>query len=345
MLIPVLNEATHIRETAQAMRAQQLDGEFELLFIDGGSRDGTRRILEQLAADDDRIRVLDNPGRRTPNGLNVGLRHARGEFVARMDAHAYYPPDYLARAIERLRRGHAAWVFGPPIPRPAGGWSERVALALGSRLGIGSAKWPRGLAGGAAGLREIEVGPSSGVFAGVWQRSSLEALGGWNEDWPINQDCELLGRVHAAGGRVVLLPELGAEYVPRDTLTGLARQYFRYGYYREKTARRHPRTLRRLHLAPPALIGVLAMAGAGPRPLRLPARLVASGYAAGLAAATLAGARRAAPSDAAALPLVLAIMHLSWGLGFLGGMLRFGPPAQGLRGLLGTDRQTVSEGR
>lgn len=341
----MLNEATQIRQTAQAMRAQRLDGELELLFIDGGSSDGTRGILEQLAADDERIRVLDNPGRRTPNGLNIGLRHARGEFVARMDAHAFYPPDYLARAIERLRRGQAAWVFGPPIPRPAGGWSERVALALGSSLGIGSAKWPRGLAAAGAGLREVEVGPSSGVFAGVWRRSSLEQLGGWNEGWPINQDCELLGRVHAAGGRVVLLPELGAEYVPRDTLAGLARQYFRYGYYREKTARRHPRTLRRLHLAPPALVGVLAMAGAGSGPLRLPARLMASGYFAALGGAALAGARRATPSDAAALPLVLAIMHLSWGLGFLCGMLRFGPPAQGLRAVLGNNRQPENEAR
>ena len=49
--------------------------------------------------------------------LNIGLENARGEFVARMDAHTLYPPDYLARGVERLRRGDVAWVSGPQLPR------------------------------------------------------------------------------------------------------------------------------------------------------------------------------------------------------------------------------------
>ena len=55
--------------------------------MDGGSDDGTRAFLEQLAAEDDSIRILDHLSRRVPNPLNIGLRETRGEFVARMDAH------------------------------------------------------------------------------------------------------------------------------------------------------------------------------------------------------------------------------------------------------------------
>src|SRR3954451_17706216 len=95
VLVPVLNEEAHLRDAIDAMRAQEFDGTIEFLFMDGGSTDGTRAVLEQLAADDPRIRVLDNPERTTPHALNVGLAAARGEFVVRMDAHAFYPPRYI----------------------------------------------------------------------------------------------------------------------------------------------------------------------------------------------------------------------------------------------------------
>jgi glycosyltransferase involved in cell wall biosynthesis len=130
VLVPVLNEERHIRETVAAMQAQSFEGSLELLFADGGSSDRTREILEELAASDSRIRVLDNPRRRTASGLNVGLREARGEYVARMDAHTYYSPTYIAAGVQRLRRGDTEWVSGPAIPRPVGAVSRAVALAL-----------------------------------------------------------------------------------------------------------------------------------------------------------------------------------------------------------------------
>src|SRR5689334_8835795 len=104
VLIPTLNEAAHVRDTIAAMRQQRGAGTVELLFIDGMSDDRTRAILEDFAAGDDLIRVLDNPARRTTNALNIGLAAARGEYIARMDAHVIHPPDYLALGIERLRR-------------------------------------------------------------------------------------------------------------------------------------------------------------------------------------------------------------------------------------------------
>ncbi|HEX8714189.1 MAG TPA: glycosyltransferase, partial [Solirubrobacteraceae bacterium] len=120
VLVPVLDEERHIRETVAAMQAQRFDGNVELLFADGGSQDRTREILLELAQGDPRIRVLDNPRRRTASGLNVCLREARGDYVARMDAHTYYSDRYLAAGVERLRRGDTEWVSGPAIPRPVG---------------------------------------------------------------------------------------------------------------------------------------------------------------------------------------------------------------------------------
>src|SRR4051794_18594493 len=113
VLTPVLNEEEHIRQTVASMREQQFDGSIEFIFIDGRSDDATRAILEELAVDDPRIRVLDNPDRTTAFGLNVGLAAARGRFVARMDGHTEYPPSYLADGVRRLARGDVAWVAGP----------------------------------------------------------------------------------------------------------------------------------------------------------------------------------------------------------------------------------------
>src|SRR5215212_3143289 len=332
VLIPFLNEERHIRETVAAMQAQRADGPVEFLFMDGRSEDRTRAILEEISRVDPRVRVLDNPQRRTAHGLNVGLAAARGEYVVRMDAHGIYPPDYIAAGVERLRRGDVDWVAGPAVPRGTGPWSRRVALALGTGLGAGrSRKWSPDSNGGG---EEAEL--DAGVWAGVWRRDLLERLGGWDVDWPINQDSELAGRVLGEGGRILLVPRMAAEYFPRDNLKALAKQYLRYGYYRTKTAARHPSTFRRSLVLPPGVALALALAVVAPQPLRPLARLRLAAYAAalGAGAARAAGAAEATPrmerSDAAALPAVWAVMHIAWGYGFLWYSIRNGPPLAAL---------------
>jgi hypothetical protein len=252
--------------------------------------------------------------------------------VARIDAHTRYPAHYLSRGIERLRQGGVDWVAGPQIPVAGGGWSGDVVLALATPFGTGgSNRWDSDVA--RQGGEEVEL--ATGVFTGIWRRATLDRLGGWDEGWPINQDSEMAARVLAGGGRIVSLPELGAEYAPRDSLRKLARQYGRYGMYRAKTSLRHPHALGFRHVAVPALVGAGAAAVAAPRPLRGPARAVVGLYAAALLAqsAQLAASRGTA---AVRVPIVLATMHASSGAGFLVGLVRFAPPSR-RRPALATD--------
>jgi glycosyltransferase involved in cell wall biosynthesis len=331
VLIPVLNEELHIRETVTAMRAQSFDGSIELLFADGRSRDRTREILEELAASDSRIRVLDNPRRQTASGLNVCLRE-RGEFVARMDAHTYYSPRYLAVGVERLRRGDTEWVSGPAVPRGAGAISRAVERALASPLGAsGGGKF----SDDEAGSEEREL--DTGVFGGVWRRSTLLAVGGWDERWPINQDSEMAARFLGRGARLVSVPEMASRYVPRDSIRSLARQYYRYGLYRARTFRHHPHSMRRTHLVAPGLVVMAAATIIGPRSLRSAARAGSVAYLATLVGYAACGeVRDARPSDRALLLAVVPTMHFAWGAGVLAGIARFGLPiaavAQALRG-------------
>lgn len=333
VLTPVLNEEEHIREAAAKMLSQRFDGTIEFIFIDGDSEDRTADILRDLQRSDPRVRILHNPRRSTPVALNIGLANAHGAFIARMDAHTLYPEDYLAKGVARLRRGDAAHVSGPQLARGEGTWSRRVALALGTPLGRGGAQFRQPANG------EIEV--DSG-FTGVWPRPVLEAHSGWNEDWHNDQDFELAARIRGGGGRIVCLPEMSAEYIPRDSLAGLGRQYWRYGVYRAKTSGAHPDSMRRSHLLAPSLALSLAAAILPLGPMRKLARATVALWCAALVGVAMAEARRvesagaleASAGDVAALPAVFGAMHLAWGFGFLFGCVRFGPPWRAIARLL-----------
>jgi GT2 family glycosyltransferase len=326
VLVPVLNEEAHLREAARAMLAQEFDGSAEFLFIDGGSHDASRSILAQLAGEDPRVRVLENPARRTPHALNIGLRAGRGEFIARMDAHTIYPPRYLASGVERLRRGGAEWVSGPQIAVGTSPGSRRVARALMTSLGTGGAGFRKELE------QEVEVDTG---FTGMWRRSTLEQHDGWDEEWVNDQDVELAARIRKAGGKIVCIPEMTASYVPRETLPALARQYMTYGTYRVKTARRHPESLRRSQLLPGGLAATAVVALAAPsRVIRAAARLGVGSYVALLLVTTARAARTPGDAEAATLPVVWVTMHASYGVGFWRGCLRYGPPLAAIAGLL-----------
>ncbi|MFV0260163.1 MAG: glycosyltransferase family 2 protein [Acidimicrobiales bacterium] len=321
VLVPLLDEADTVRSTIEIILDQDYPGSVELLLIDGGSTDGTREIVAEVASRQPGVRLLDNPDRTTPVALNIGLRHARGRFVARIDAHSEYPRHYLRAGVERMERGDVASVSGPALARSDRRWSRRVALALSTWLGTGAARFRSAVDG------EVEVDTG---FTGVWERSTLEAHGGWDEDTYPNEDAELAARIRAAGGRLVCLPEMAAYYTPRNSLVALARQYWRYGQYRCRTAVRQPNSVRPSHVLSPGLAVAVLLA---PLPLPIVSKAAAGGvgcYAAvnlAVSAAQVRGSGR----DAVWLPAVFATMHLSWGFGFLRGITRFGFPTAAVR--------------
>jgi succinoglycan biosynthesis protein ExoA len=327
VLVPILNERRWLPDSARSMLDQRFDGEIEFLFIDGGSTDGTKALLEELDSANPRLRVLNNPSREIPQALNIGLGEARGEFIVRMDAHSMFPPDYVRCAVERLRKGDVEWVAGPVVPVAVGRWSRWVAGALATSLGQGgSLKWA-GRDGDDPG-EPIEL--DAGVFAGAWRRSLLERYGGWDEEFAAAEDAELAARMMADGCRIVSLPELAARYIPRDSPWRLARQYWRIGFYRAKTVRRHPHVLRRAHLVAPPLIAVTLLALTSDRRISLPARLGLAGYAVALLTASLKQTRRGERGDAVGIVAGLITMHYSWALGFLAGCARFGLPIRAM---------------
>ncbi len=317
VLVPVRNESKHIRAAVESMRAQRFDGQVEFLLLEGGSTDSTSEHLERSVAEDPRFRIISRPGTNVPERLNLGLREARGELIARMDAHAVFPPDYLQVGARRLARGDIASASGPQIAQGGGVWSDRVALALKSPLGRGGAAFRR--------LSCAEIAVDSG-YCGIWKRTLLLGHGGWSEEAAHAEDTELAVRVRAAGGSIVCLPEMAARYQPRDSLWGLARQYGHYAYRRAWIARRHPSALRRSQLLPPAVLLLILAAATAPRRPRRLARAGTALYGLALVGEGVRVGKGQPVTDVVGVATVLAVMHLAWGTGFVFGCARNGIP-------------------
>lgn len=249
--------------------------------------------------------VVRNPSGTTPAGLNLALTATTAPVIVRVDAHAVLPPGYIERAVATLSATGADNVGGMQVPTGTTFWEQSIAAAMSSPFGAGDARYR---IGGAAG-------PTDTVYLGVFRRSTLQRLGGFDEGFERNQDYEMNHRIRESGGVVWFDPDLRVSYRPRGSLTTLARQYFQYGRWKREFDRRHPGSLRWRQLAPPTLIVVLLASGLAGIWWR-PAWLVALAYPAGLLVVGLASIPRARLA-ALGMPLALATMHVSWGLGFV----------------------------
>jgi glycosyltransferase involved in cell wall biosynthesis len=108
VIVPMRNERRHIERCLQSLAVQDYPRDkFEVIVVDGNSNDGSRELVESLRDDVPNLRVLENRGRHTTRGLNIGLAFARGEVIARVDAHAAVEPDFLSQSVAALDRTHA----------------------------------------------------------------------------------------------------------------------------------------------------------------------------------------------------------------------------------------------
>ena len=283
VVIPVRNEERYLEESVAGVLNQGYPGQMEVILAIAPSADRTAEIAQELAARDDRIRVIDNPGGTTPKALNLGVAASQYEIIVRVDAHGELGPEYIATAVELLERTGAANVGGVMDAKGRTPFEQAVAVAYTSKLGLGSSAFHR--------LRQ-------------------------------------------SGREVWFSPDLRVTYRPRSTVKALARQFFRTGQWRREVMRRHRDSVSLRYLAAPiavtgvvtgtalGIVGIVEAARGKPWLKRWP--LI--GWAAPLGYGSIIGIGSAAmkrdmdPGVRARLPVVLAIMHMSWGVGFLVGL-------------------------
>lgn len=303
-VIPCLNEAAHIAPLIAELLADPVNT--RIIVADGGSTDGTRAIVRGIAASEQRVTLLDNPGRLQSAGINRAVAHfgAGATWLARIDAHALYPAEYVSRLIATAEAEAADAVVVRMETRAPSGFARAVAAAQNSRLGTG----------GAAHRSAAQAGPVEHGHHALMRTRLFTAAGGYCETMACNEDAELDLRLLALGARIWLTPDLPVIYFPRGTPRALARQYWRYGAGRATTVRRHRRRLRLRQAVPLAVAPACALALAAPLAPAL--ALPAAGWALLCQGWGLALAARARRADVALSGSAAMIMHLAWSAGY-----------------------------
>lgn len=311
VVIPARNERRRIAECLAAVLAQDYPADrYEVIVADGISDDGTRDIVSGIAASEPRVRLVDNPERIVPTGMNRAIASAEGEYIVRVDGHAIIEPDYLSRTIETLTRTGADGAGGAMTPIADGVFGGAVALTTCTPFGVGNSAFHY-----VTSERE-----SDSVYLGAYPKETFRRFGGYDEALVRNQDDELNYRIRCLGGRIVLNPEIRSTYHPRTTARALFSQYFQYGWWKVQVMARVPSAISWRHVMPPLF--VLGMAGLAilstARPgFLLPIALLLIAHA--IAALWFCTGRtvRAHPLSLALVPFATLIIHFAYGLGLL----------------------------
>lgn len=320
-VMPVLNEEDFLEAAVRTILAQDYPGDKEIILALGPSRDLSSDIARQMAAEDPRVRLVDNPERDIPAGLNAAISASHHPVIIRVDAHSELTPDYTRHGIETLRAQSAANVGG--IMRAAGTSPVQRAIARCYNS-------PFGLGGGAY-HGDGEPGAAESAYLGIFRREALEAVGGYDPSILRGEDWELNLRIRRSGGVIRFDPRLQVAYWPRASLGNLARQFFATGTWRAVLVRRYGGANPLRFFAPGVLVfsllvslvalgllfgGVLPWASAW---LVLLLPLVA--YLGGIGVAAISIPEQRGIRDRVLTAAALVTMHLSWGSGFLRGIV------------------------
>jgi glycosyltransferase involved in cell wall biosynthesis len=319
VVIPCYNEERYIGKALEQLADQFAVDQYELVIVDGMSEDNTRGVIEDFKErqPDLVVRIVDNPARNIPRALNLGVSAAKGNIIARMDAHAVPCAGYIRRCVEVLNQG-AAGVVGMPCLVRAGAdttMARAIAAAVSHPFGIGDAKYRLGAGG------PPQEAVDTVAFA-CFRKSLWQELGGFNEDLLTNEDYDFNYRVRQSGRDVILDRSGHCDYFARTTLSSLASQYWRYGAWKAEMIRLHPTSVKPRHLVAPAFVVSLLLLVLIGFAWRVTWWLLFVEVVTYLSFALVAGWQIAKRTGSSAgmiliIPLIFATIHMTWGSSFL----------------------------
>ena len=323
-VIPVLNEVAYIETAIRTVLEQDYSGPTELILALGPSSDGTTELVQRLAEADARIVIVFNPATDIPVGLNIAIRASSHPVIVRVDAHSELDPTYTRRAVATLVRTGAANVGGVMKARGKTPFQSAVARAYNSRFGLGGGSYHGG----------AEEGPAESAYLGVLRREVLEEVSLFDESVRRGEDWELNLRIRNAGHSVWFDPSLEVTYWPRESWPKLVRQFAATGIWRGELVRRYPAHNPWRFFAPPMLVASIALSilvlaaqlagGVRGWPSAVLSLIYLGPAAYVVVLLLICFSRAGGPgwSDRWRFLLVLPTMHVSWGVGFIVGLVR-----------------------
>ena len=321
IIVPCYNEEKTIVELLEAIMQQTYPREFiEVIIADGLSTDHTREVIREFS-DQHRfliVRLIDNPTRTIPAGLNLAIQTAKGEIIVRLDAHSKPYPDYVQRCVASLNESKGDNVGGlwEILPRNDTWQAYAIALAAAHPLAVGDARY----------RYSDQAGFVETVPFGAFYKTLIDKIGAYDESLLTNEDYEFNTRIHQAGGKIWFDPKIRSIYYARANLVELARQYWRYGYWKARMLRRYPKTIRWRQALPPLFVLSLAVLFFASIWLPIAGWLIVLELGSYVTILFLVGLQSAWKHKRHGLligvPLAIACMHFSWGSAFLWSFLK-----------------------
>ncbi len=319
VIIPCYNERNTIQLLLDALYTQSYPRDaMEVIITDSASTDGTPSVIAEWHQNhlDMRVQVVDQPIRSIPAALNAAIQASSGEIIVRLDAHSKPNSDYVERCVTSLSEGLGQNVGGVWDIHPGRDhWISRsIAAAAGHPIGVGDARY------------RFSNQPAyvDTVPFGAFKRALVDQIGLFDESLLTNEDYEFNTRIRQQGGKIWFDPQIRSVYYARSNLKDLAKQYWRYGFWKLQMLRRYPNTLRWRQALPPLFIVtlLLLMLLSPFFVLALWALITVLGVYIFilLLAGVQLGIKYKAMALCAGAPLAIAVMHFSWGAGFLWGL-------------------------
>ena len=318
LLLPIRNEEVYIPACLNSLRAQDYPAnQIEILVADGMSTDNTRQIVTDWMQQDRRVRIYDNPQQIVPTGLNLLIPQAKGDILIRVDGHCVLASDYVSKCVRHLLNGGVDGVGGPMHSIGQDFISQATAIAMSSKFGVGNSSFRTET--GQTKLADTVPFPA-------YTREIIEKVGLYDEELVRNQDDEYNYRIRKAGGKILLAEDVHSDYFSRGSLAKLWKQYFQYGFWKVRVFQKHPKQMSPRQFVPPlfvlALLSAAVLAFAVAWGWYALVGLFGVYVFACLAAAFFYG-KGQKTGVVLLLPLAYTIIHTSYGLGFLLGLLRF----------------------
>lgn len=291
--------------------------EMEILVVDGASTDRTSDVVLSIAAALPQVRLLPNPKMIVPTGMNIALRRAEGQFIIRVDGHCIIDKDYIKNCVEHLKNDGVDGVGGPMETIGETELSKTIAIAMSSQFGVGNSAFR---------TTEKDVNEVDTIAFPAYTREIIEKVGLYDEELVRNQDDEYNYRIREMGGKLLLASDVRSKYYSRGSYSKLWSQYYQYGYWKVRVLQKHPRQMSLRQFVPPtfvfSLFSGLILSFATSWGWSIFA-LIAGSYILANLAASIYTASKKGWEHLLRLPLVFGILHLSYGSGFLIGLVKF----------------------
>jgi len=315
VVVPCRNERRFIEPFLRSLLKQDYPREkTEIIIADGMSDDGTREIVRSYSARDQRIKMVDNPGKIVSTGLNKAILESRNDIIIRMDTHTEYSSNYISKCVDALIQSGAGNVGGPARTKTRNFMQGAIAAAYHSPFAVGNASFH---------FVDFE-GEVDTVTYGCWYKETLIKIGLFDEELVRNQDDELNLRLQKSGYKIWQNPDIKSWYYPRESLKKLFKQYYQYGYWKVWVIRKHrrPASLRQLVPAAFVLATLVSLCASIFFPvMRIGLIPVFVPYLIFISAGSVITAKRSNWRYLPVLPVIFATFHFGYGLGFLHGLM------------------------